>query len=255
VVAATTYQVLHRTAPGRGEAWRRTNYRGATPSLLAGPAVAVGAAAGIARSAGSAAALTLACGALGLYDDLAGDSHARGLRGHAASLRAGRVTTGMVKLVGLASIGAASSLARHRTGTSGVGTLLVDAMLVAGTANLVNLFDLRPGRALKVVVLAAAPLAAGGSLAGASAAGAAAGAAVAVLAADLREDTMIGDCGANALGALLGWSLAAGLGRRARFSAGVAVAGLTLASERISFTDVIARTPWLAAADAVGRRP
>lgn len=242
VVGATTHALLRRRPPGGAQQWERTNYRGGHPSLLAGPAVTVAAA--VAAPA-PAAVLTLACGGLGLYDDLAGDSHARGLRGHLAALRERRVTTGMVKLVGLVTAAALTSFAERRR----LRDAVVDTLLVAGTANLVNLFDLRPGRALKVVVLAGVPLATRNA-----AAAAGAGAALAVLPADLAEDAMIGDCGANALGALLGWALAHGLGARGRVTALTAVVGLTMASERVSFTDVIAGNRWLAAADAFGRR-
>jgi hypothetical protein len=130
---------------------------------------------------------------------------------------------------------------------------LLDAALVAGTANLVNLFDLRPGRALKVGVAAGAVAATATGTAGA-AAGVAAAAAAVTLPADLGEAVMIGDCGANTLGALIGWSIAAGSRPASRRTALGVVVGLTLASERISFTEVIARTGWLRAVDLWGRR-
>jgi len=243
VVGAATYELLRRRPPGGDVRWRRTNYRGAQPSLVAGPAVMLAAAVG--SLSPPAAGLTVVCGALGLYDDLVGDSHARGLRGHLAALRERRVTTGMVKLAGLVTAGALTSLAERRRPAE----LPIDTLLVAGTANLVNLFDLRPGRALKVVVLASVPLVPRNA-----SAGAAIGAAAALLPADLAEDAMIGDCGANALGALLGWTLAHALGSRGRVAALSGVVALTLASERVSFTDVIARHRWLAAIDGLGRR-
>lgn len=243
VVGTAAYAVLRRRPPGGAQRWERANYRAARPTLLAGPAVTLGAAVG--SSSAPAAVLTLVCGSLGLYDDLAGDSHARGLRGHVRALREGRLTTGMVKLVGLVTAGALGSLAARRRPREAV----VDTLLVAGAANLVNLFDLRPGRALKVVVLAGLPLSTRDS-----GAAAVVGAAAALLPADLAEDAMIGDCGANALGALLGWSAAHGLGPRARLAALAGVVGLTLASERVSFTDVIARNGVLAAIDGAGRR-
>lgn len=242
VVGATTYALLRQRPPGGAQRWQRTNYRGEHPSLLAGPAVTIAASVG-SLPVTSAAGLTLACGALGLYDDLAGDSHARGLRGHLVALRERRITTGMVKLTGLVTAGALTSLIERRRPAD----VVVDTVLVAGTANLVNLFDLRPGRALKVVAIAGIPLARRGSAA-------AVGAALAALPADLGETAMIGDCGANALGALLGWTFAHGLGPRARIAALAGVVGLTLASERVSFTDVIAGNRWLAMVDAFGRR-
>ena len=65
---------------------------------------------------------------------------------------------------------------------------------------------------------------------------------------------MLGDCGANALGALLGTALAAATNRIGRFGLLLAIAGLTAASEKVSFTAVIERTPVLRELDALGRR-
>ncbi|MGW4296904.1 hypothetical protein ACWEH1_28255, partial [Micromonospora chersina] len=217
-----------RTSPG-APALERTNFRGRTVTLAAGPALAVGAATAGALGAGSApagAAALLAgvgAGSVGLYDDIVGarpeQKAAKGFAGHLAALREGRVTAGLVKIagVGAAGLGAAALLAadkrvaahprRQRAGAFGRGLdVLLGAGVVAGTANLVNLLDLRPGRALKSGMLLGAPLATGpyGGIA-AGAVGAAAG----LVRDDLDERVMLGDSGANALGALLGVSLAA----------------------------------------------
>jgi hypothetical protein len=139
---------------------------------------------------------------------------------------------------------------------------VINTGLVAGSANLLNLFDLRPGRASKVTLAWAALLAAGSPAAGRargqaarSAAAAAAGPALALLPEDLGERAMLGDAGANALGALLGVAVAAGLPRSARLAVLAGVVGLTAASEKVSFTKVIARTPALNKLDMLGRRP
>jgi hypothetical protein len=65
---------------------------------------------------------------------------------------------------------------------------------------------------------------------------------------------MLGDAGANALGAMLGAS-AAGLSRPARLALLAVIAGLTASSEKVSFTRVIERTPALRWLDMLGRRP
>ncbi len=119
---------------------------------------------------------------------------------------------------------------------------------------MLNLFDLRPGRAIKVALLASAGLALAGPRARAGLA-APAGAAAALLPEDLGERAMLGDCGANALGAMLGVTAAATLPRPARLAVFAAVGGLTLASEKVSFTKVIARTAPLNWLDMLGRRP
>ena len=255
-------------------ALERTNYRGRTVTLAAGPALAAAAASGAAVSAPSrpaaAAALVagLSAGAVGLYDDVVGtrpeQKAAKGFAGHLAALRQGRGTSGLVKIagVGAAGLAAAALLAadpavrshanRRRSGRAGrVADVLLGAGVIAGTANLVNLLDLRPGRALKAGVLLGAPLLSGP--AGGLAAGPV-GAAAALLPADLDERVMLGDSGANALGASLGVALAARTGPVGRAGILAVVAALTAASEKVSFTQVIENTRGLRELDALGRR-
>jgi UDP-N-acetylmuramyl pentapeptide phosphotransferase/UDP-N-acetylglucosamine-1-phosphate transferase len=124
---------------------------------------------------------------------------------------------------------------------------------VAGTANLFNLLDLRPGRALKVSLVAAPAVLAPHPAAGLAAAVVGTGAAL--LPADLAERSMLGDCGANAVGAVLGTAMVAATPRPVRLVLLAAVTGLTLASEKVSFTKVIEATPVLRELDAIGRRP
>ena len=132
--------------------------------------------------------------------------------------------------------------------------MAINAGLAAGGANLVNLFDLRPGRAIKVVLAGSALLAAAGTGGTGPAVAGPAGAAAALLPDDLAERVMIGDAGANCLGAMLGVATA-GLSRPARVALLTGIAGLTAASEVVSFTAVIERTPALRWLDMLGRRP
>jgi UDP-N-acetylmuramyl pentapeptide phosphotransferase/UDP-N-acetylglucosamine-1-phosphate transferase len=268
-VALATLHLLERRPPGGRDRWVRSNFRGESVDLLAGPAAALGAASAtlplaVAGRPGPLLLTTLT-GSLGLYDDLAGETHARGLRGHLQALREGRVTTGLVKMAGLFAAAAATvALDRHATAPGdrnhatlgSVTGVVADAALVSGTANLVNLLDLCPGRALKVVVLTAVPLAAGRHSTGSSVTAAGLlGTAAALLPDDLGERRMVGDCGANSLGALAGWALTDRLDRRGRTAALAGVVALTLLSERVSFSAAIDRTPALRAVDAWGRRP
>ncbi len=249
----------------------RTNHRGTTVSLAAGPALAVAAAAGAALGAGdrntAAAALTvgLSAGAVGLYDDVVGQRPeqraVKGFRGHLGALRSGRITTGLVKIAGIGGAGLLAATLLERTdprrirshgGATRIADVALAAGVIAGGANLANLFDLRPGRALKVGLAVGAPLLLGPS--GAVAAGVM-GAAGALLPSDLAERVMLGDGGANAMGALLGLAAVRATERRGRCVALAGIAGLTLASERISFTRVIEANPVLRWMDQWGRRP
>ena len=274
--ARLAYSAMSRRPPGGPKAWSRTNHRGEPVTLLEGPAVAAGALAGVLAQAGlaqaglaqaglvpasgspgasgsagwrRAAAMVLGgtgAAAFGAYDDLAGSGDRRGFRGHLGALRQGEVTTGAVKLGGIGVTGVVSAAL---AGGSPVD-VIVNAGLVAGGANLLNLFDLRPGRAIKVAAASGVLLGAAGQ----DSVAAPLGAALALLPEDLGERAMLGDAGANALGAMLGAS-AAGLSRPARIALLAGIAGLTAASEKVSFTKVIARTPALNWLDMLGRRP
>ncbi len=244
--------------------WRRSNYAGRPVTLLGGPALAAAASAtavlGAPPGARAAAAVVGAVsGLVGGYDDVAGarpdQARDKGLAGHLRALREGRVSAGAVKVAGIGAAAATAALLTAAAGAPRRGALVDGVLttgLVAGTANLVNLLDLRPGRAGKAAALAAA--AGLGGPAGGLVAGPL-GATLAVLPADLGERVMLGDCGANALGALVGlrWAAVPSRGRRAALLATVTT--LTLASEKVSFTTVIEATPGLRELDRLGRRP
>lgn len=292
--------------------WERTNFHGATVSLrggvaMAGAAVASAAAASALsdqpRAALGGAVAALGGAVAGYIDDVDQGAHdggkvAKGLKGHLGALAHGQVTTGVIKIAGIgASALAASALVGSKATSMGgkVADLALNTVLIAGAANLANLLDLRPGRALKATVLVAAPLsyfscadaktpASGASVtsatasvtsgasgapsatpaAPASASGASAqrllasglnAAAITALVEDLQETTMLGDTGANAAGALLGTSLAANDSWKLRLGTALGVVGLILASEKVSFSKVIAANPALNWLDQLWRRP
>jgi UDP-N-acetylmuramyl pentapeptide phosphotransferase/UDP-N-acetylglucosamine-1-phosphate transferase len=188
---------------------------------------------------------------LGLADDLIEDAGSRGFRGHLRALAAGKLTGGGIKLLGgvLAALVVASLAAPERRTA---WLLPLGAAVVASTANVANLLDLRPGRCTKVFL----PLWGAGCLldppGGAWSAGLA-GAALAALPFDLRERGMLGDAGANALGAVVGTLLLAGPVWLLLAALAVLLA-LQLLSERVSFSRVIDGNRVLRAADRFGRR-
>jgi UDP-N-acetylmuramyl pentapeptide phosphotransferase/UDP-N-acetylglucosamine-1-phosphate transferase len=344
----------------------RTNFRGGTVSLAGGPALAVSASVAGALGAGSAgtaaAVLTagLGSGAVGLYDDIVGsrpeEKAYKGFKGHLRGLSEGRVTAGLVKIagVGASALVASALLPTDRKGFGRAVDVALGAGVIAGSANLFNLLDLRPGRALKAGLLASGaltltepsqkrsraqgdaglatlsarrhlpartrelqarvdaltpgarvvplengtragrwagtselqarldaltpgalvvplgngtrgsrPARLGGLTPGARVARAgsagnvaagAMGAAAGLLAPDLNEEIMLGDTGANALGAVIGVAAAARTGRLGRAVLLAVLTGLTLASEKVSFTKVIEKTPVLREVDAWGRK-
>lgn len=248
------YTLLNRFTPGEAALWERRNHRGEVVTLLEGPAAALGSAVAAATAPGvparhraAAAFATAAAAGFGTYDDMLGATDKRGFKGHLGALAKGELTSGTVKVLG---IGATGLIAGAMVQSKPVDKILA-GIVVAGSANVVNLFDLRPGRAAKVTVLAGAlPVLRGNRLAAAPV-----GAAAALLPEDLDEKAMLGDAGANALGAALGVAAAAGASRTGLVLRAAVLTGLTLASEKVSFTKVIARTPALDRIDMLGRRP
>ncbi len=236
--------------------WERISFAGTPLTMLEGPAYTLGALGGLAGGRGGAGAAVALVGAAcaGALDDLRGSSSAKGLRGHLGALADGQVTTGALKIVGIGASALVGAALMDRGTARGSVSTLAGAGLVAGAANLGNLLDLRPGRALKAVVLAGFPLTVTRG-AGALPAAAAVGAAVGVLSPDLRGESMLGDTGANAAGALVGFGLAERLGTTGRLGALLLLTAATVASEKVSFTEVIERTPGLRELDAWGRPP
>lgn len=192
-------------------------------------------------------------GLLGLFDDLAGTQTDHGFRGHVLALTHGRVTTGAVKMVGGAAL--AIVLVSVAAGSSASGVrVIADALVVALAANLANLFDRAPGRAIKVGLLAWVPFA---LIARAGSVGVAVapvlGAFVGLLGDDLHERLMLGDAGANALGAALGLAVVLQCSTTTRSIVLAVLVVFSAASEWLSFGEVIERVGLLRRFDELGR--
>lgn len=185
---------------------------------------------------------------LGFIDDTLGSGESRGFRGHFKSLFQGKLTTGGLKAIGG---GLLALIVATATGKEPAQILLA-ALLMALSANTINLLDLRPGRALKffwlgIVILFFVP----GSklfillpLVGAS---------LVYAPLDLRAKAMLGDSGSNCLGAALGYSLANSLTWQWQLGVLFFLLLLNLLSERYSFSAIIDQNPVLRFLDSLGR--
>jgi UDP-GlcNAc:undecaprenyl-phosphate GlcNAc-1-phosphate transferase len=235
------------------------NYRGVEVPALLGPLLAA--------TGGAGALLVLAFAgpihaegwigaggavlvfAAGLADDVL-PGRARGLRAHLSQLSSGRVTTGIVKLLVIV----AGSLIVVASGRSLPGwTSLPGVVLLAGSANLVNGLDVRPGRAIKfalplgVLALVGDPFAAVPAVPGVLF-----GAAVA-LPVDLRERAMLGDSGSNLLGFSVGLAALRSLPVWAIWLAAACVLALNVVADTYTLSKAIDGTPLLRRFDRSGR--
>lgn len=274
---------------------QRTNFRGRTVFVGLGAVWVFWVAGMVAlrwtgQVAGAGLAVFVALGAVsplvitallfGLIDDAYGSARDRGFSGHLAALAHGRLTTGAFKLlgIGLVSVAAAGSVVGGPAGAissglaaasftaafwSKVAWTLVLGAVIALSANLVNLADLRPGRALKCYGLYGVMAIAGAFALGAAGPGGTAllalallGPLVAIWPFDLGERGMLGDAGANAAGAALGFVVAWECGRSWAAVAVLAVLlALNLASEKWSFSRVVDGNRVLGYLDGLGRLP
>ena len=199
-------------------------------------------------------AATALYGLLGWLDDACGTTGVRGLKGHFTRLiRHREVTTGLVKAVGGAVLGL---WAAYLLGAQGWAILPAGAA-IALSANTVNALDVRPGRAAKLYVAASvvllafawatpvhAPLVVLAALLGAM---------LVFAPADLREQAMLGDTGANPLGAVLGMTVVAVTHWPWWVALSATLLAFSLAADRWSLTQAVERNAWLRRLDELGR--
>lgn len=250
----------------------RTNYRGARTAAPLGvlivaaaliALIALGFAQRIVTShvllrpeLGWVATYVLGVAFVGLVDDALGaaghgdDGSPRGWRGHGAALLDGRFSTGALKAAG------AAGLALYVLGLTGMGKLhyILAVGVLALATNLFNLLDLRPGRAGKGLLLLGLALTAGSAdLAPLWTLGIFLGPALVAVGYDVRERGMLGDTGANLLGALAGAWLVLTLSTAGDAIALVLLAALTAYGEFRSISAFVEGTPGLRQLDSIGR--
>jgi UDP-GlcNAc:undecaprenyl-phosphate/decaprenyl-phosphate GlcNAc-1-phosphate transferase len=194
---------------------------------------------------------------LGLIDDLlAGAS--RGWRGHGRALFGGEFSTGALKALGALAL---ALYVLQGTGR-GVGVYLLAVALLVLTTNVFNLLDLRPGRSAKAFLLLGVLLsliAWHGSFLDESGlvplwmVGPLAAPILVVGLYDLRERTMLGDVGANLIGAVAGLWLIYALDTTGQLIALAIVLAITVYGELRSLNALIERTPLLREIDSIGR--
>jgi UDP-GlcNAc:undecaprenyl-phosphate GlcNAc-1-phosphate transferase len=187
---------------------------------------------------------------LGFIDDMLGQRDTLGFRGHFGALFHGRLTTGGLKALGGGFI--AFFIAVSLGGTW--WNVVLNTLIMALFTNMMNLLDLRPGRAVKgflffllLIVITAlakvdyllmAPLL---------------GAVLCYLPTDVRARAMMGDAGSNVLGFALGYYATTSLSLTARLTSLVFLIAIHLYTEKISLTRTIENNALLKAIDQLGR--
>ncbi len=136
----------------------------------------------------------------GFIDDSIGNRDFSGLKGHFTALLHGKLTTGGFKAILGGLVGLAICVSLNKT----IVGIIVGTLVVALSTNLMNLLDLRPGRAIKVYIFISLILFIFGSMFEREMMTLILPAVLAYFYYDLKAKAMMGDAGSNVLGISLG---------------------------------------------------
>ena len=185
----------------------------------------------------------------GALDDLIGNRNVSGLKGHFKSLLKGELTTGGFKALFGGFVGLVVSVCISRN----IVDIIVNTLVIALSTNLMNLFDLRPGRAIKAYLVIMIPIYI--TLTGY----------IKVLPllilpnvlayfnTDLKARGMMGDTGSNVLGISIGVLMAFGYDIKVRLAWLVFLILMHLITEKFSLTKIIEKNRVLKFIDNLGR--
>ena len=185
----------------------------------------------------------------GALDDLIGNRNVSGLKGHFKSLFKGELTTGGFKALFGGFVGLVVSVCI----SSSIVDIIVNTLIIALSTNLMNLFDLRPGRAIKAYLVIMIPIYI--TLTGYTK--------VfpllilpnvlAYFNTDLKARGMMGDTGSNVLGISIGVLMELGYGIKVRLAWLVFLILMHLITEKFSLTKIIEKNRVLKFIDNLGR--
>jgi UDP-N-acetylmuramyl pentapeptide phosphotransferase/UDP-N-acetylglucosamine-1-phosphate transferase len=185
----------------------------------------------------------------GLIDDLLGDDSSKGFKGHIKSLHHWKLTTGGLKAI----TGIITAIIISIRFSDDLCNFLINILLAALIINLINLFDTRPGRAVKGFFSSLFLMILSGAFHFNEYLFIVIGVIIAYMPIDLKEKGMMGDTGANFLGVILAASIIQGINKVSiRFFILVIAFLLNIVSEKYSFTEIIAKNRVLSLIDKFG---
>lgn len=194
-----------------------------------------------------------AVGFTGFIDDMLGSRDTLGFSGHFGALLSGRLTTGVLKaVVGLLAAFMASFFLSY-----GTAELIVNTLIIALFANLLNLMDLRPGRAIKfyiiLIVFFAIDAAISRDLFVFLLFLPLVGSVIGYFPFDLKARCMMGDAGSNVLGVSAGIMAVLHFDMHEKTAILLVLMAIHIFAEKHSLSDVIARNRFLRFLDELGR--
>lgn len=185
----------------------------------------------------------------GVLDDIIGNRDVSGLKGHFKSLFKGNLTTGGFKALFGGFVGLTISVAISKD----IVDIIVNTLIIALSTNLMNLLDLRPGRAIKAYLMImivifltltgyvkVLPLLIVPNV-------------LAYFNYDLKARAMMGDTGSNVLGISIGILVILGYSLKVRVSWLIFLIFIHILTEKYSLTKIIEKNKFLNFIDKLGR--
>lgn len=192
---------------------------------------------------------SIAMSFVGIIDDSLGNRGVTGLIGHFKALFKGSLTTGAFK----ALLGGFVGLTLAVTLSKSIPNIIVATLVVALSTNMMNLFDLRPGRAIKAYVILAIIIFLASAKFNREVMMLIVPAILAYFYFDLRALTMMGDAGSNVLGVSIGVFIVSFFDLPVQLVSLVLLVAIHVLTEKFSLTKIIENNKFLNYVDKLGR--
>ena len=185
----------------------------------------------------------------GIIDDTIGNRDVSGLKGHFKSLFKGKLTTGGFKALFGGFVGLIISVCISKN----IADIIVNTLVIALSTNLMNLFDLRPGRAIKGYLLISIVLLFTLGEYTRNLLLLILPNVIAYFNQDLKAKAMMGDTGSNVLGISIGILFVMGYSLKVRLIWLAFLIFIHILTEKYSLTKIIENNKFLNFIDKLGR--
>lgn len=185
----------------------------------------------------------------GILDDIIGNRDVSGLKGHFKSLLNGKLTTGVFKALFGGFIGLVISIAISKN----IYDIVINTLIIALSTNLMNLLDLRPGRAIKGYLLISIVLLFTLGEYTRNLLLLIFPNVIAYFNQDLKAKAMMGDTGSNVLGISIGILFVMGYPLKVRLIWLAFLIFIHILTEKYSLTKIIENNKFLNFIDKLGR--
>lgn len=185
----------------------------------------------------------------GILDDIIGNRDVSGLKGHFKSLLNGKLTTGGFKALLGGFIGLVISIAISKN----IYDIVINTLIIALSTNLMNLLDLRPGRAIKGYLLISIVLLFTLGEYTRNLLLLIFPNVIAYFNQDLKAKAMMGDTGSNVLGISIGILFVMGYSLKVRLIWLAFLIFIHILTEKYSLTKIIESNKFLNFIDKLGR--